>query len=384
MPAQPHVALTNDGTEVTTISLPDLVARAYEAARETGALADLIRDTTDFFGAQQSAVAVWSPTKPDTFLPFTYGMSREGFQTMFHQRGQSGTLFERLNRLSSGETFAATVRVQETSAGDLQHGTDAMHALAGFVVASGNNHFTIALFRERQNSEFNRVDQETLQTLMGYYRRAIDLNRRYLQMYLEHRTAFNILESAPQGIFFLGQNGQVTYQNIEARMFFSLNDGLRLSDGFVQFDDQKVRRRFYDFIDRIRSGNETDSHGGFVTAVPRKSRATPYQLIVSKLPFETQRASLNDDESLAIAVISDPEDIGDLKIDLLRSFFGLSVAEARLARALYKCDVLGDAAAALGISIHTARSELKNIFKKLNVKSQPALLKKLAKAIRET
>jgi DNA-binding CsgD family transcriptional regulator len=378
------MVLTNGGTEVTTISFPDLVARAYEVASDASGLADLIRDTTDFFGAQQSAVAVWSPTNPDTFVPITYGMTREDLQTMFHQRGQSGTLFDRLNKLSSGETFAARARVQETPAGDSQHPTDAMHALAGFVVASGNNHFTIALFREQQNGEFNRADQETLQTLMSYYQRAIDLNRHFLRVVLEHRTAFNILENAPQGIFFLGQNGQVTYQNMDARMFFAVNDGLHLSDGFVQIDDQKVRREFYDFIDRMQSEDEADSHRAFITAIPRKSAAAPYQIIVSKLPCEAQRAALNDDESLATAVISDPEDIGDLKIDLLRSFFGLSAAEARLARALYKCDVLSDAAAALGISIHTARSELKKVFKKLDVNSQSALLKKLAIAIRET
>jgi len=377
------MVLTNGGTAVTTINFPDLVARAYEVASDPSGLADLIRDTADFFGAQQSAVAVWSPTNPGTFLPFTYGMSREDFQTIFSQRGQSGTLFERLNRLSSGETCTARARVQETPAGDSRHPTDAMHALAGFVVASGNNHFTIALFREQQNGEFNRVDQETLQTLMDYYQRAINLNKRHLRMFLEHRTAFNILESAPRGIFFLGQNGQVTYQNMEARMFFAVNDGLRLSDGFVQIDDQKVRREFHDFIDEMQSGDEADSHRAFITAIPRKSAAAPYQLIVSKLSCDAQRAALNDDESLATAVISDPEDVGDLKIDLLRSFFGLSAAEARLARALYKCDVLGDAAAALGISIHTARSELKKVFKKLDVNSQSALLKKLAKAIQE-
>ena len=121
-----------------------------------------------------------------------------------------------------------------------------------------------------------------------------------------------------------------------------------------------------------------------VCAVPRKSNTNPYQLIISKLPFNDRRAAVHDDEVLAMAVISDPDDLGELKVELLRTFFGLSAAEARLSRSLYKLHVLPDAAKAIGISVHTARSELKRIFSKLGVNSQTALLKKLAKAIRET
>jgi DNA-binding CsgD family transcriptional regulator len=52
-------------------------------------------------------------------------------------------------------------------------------------------------------------------------------------------------------------------------------------------------------------------------------------------------------------------------IDLLRSHFGLSPAEARLALRLVAGETLRSAAAKLGIAYETARTHLKNIFDKI-------------------
>jgi len=56
--------------------------------------------------------------------------------------------------------------------------------------------------------------------------------------------------------------------------------------------------------------------------------------------------------------------IMDESIDQLRSHFGLTQAEARLALHLVTGETLRSAAAKLSISYETARSHLKNIFKK--------------------
>ena len=369
---------------MTTLGFTDLVAQAYDSAHGPNGLVNFTRDAANFFNAQQSAMAIWSESSPEKFTAITHGLARKDLRGMFDRRGESGTLFEKLGKLSVGETVRSNARAQTTPAESLGHPSDLMHWLVGLAVKAGESRCAIILFRDGKAGEFTQNEQEELQSLLKYYQRAFKLNKHYLQMFLEHKTAYTVLESSPQGIFFLGQKGQVTYQNIEARMFFTMKDGLRLRDGAVHIDDPKVRKTLDAFIDQTRSGGEADGPDNLVCAIPRKSNANPYQLIISKLPFNANRAALHDDEVLAMAVISDPEDLGELKVELLRTFFDLSAAEARLARALYKFHVLPEAAKAIGISVHTARSELKKIFSKLGVNSQSALLKKLANAIRET
>src|SRR5262245_2313490 len=61
-------------------------------------------------------------------------------------------------------------------------------------------------------------------------------------------------------------------------------------------------------------------------------------------------------------------------IDLLRCRFGLTPAEARLALQLVAGEPLRSAAAKLGISYETARTELKNIFSKTGTCRQAELV----------
>jgi DNA-binding CsgD family transcriptional regulator len=68
-------------------------------------------------------------------------------------------------------------------------------------------------------------------------------------------------------------------------------------------------------------------------------------------------------------------------IDLLRCRFGLTPAEARLALQLVAGEALRSAAAKLGISYETARTELKNIFNKTGTCRQAELVIVLVTAL---
>ena len=61
-------------------------------------------------------------------------------------------------------------------------------------------------------------------------------------------------------------------------------------------------------------------------------------------------------------------------IDLLRCHFGLTPAEARLALHLVAGETLRSAAVKLSITYETARSQLKNIFKKVGTHRQAELV----------
>jgi DNA-binding CsgD family transcriptional regulator len=70
-------------------------------------------------------------------------------------------------------------------------------------------------------------------------------------------------------------------------------------------------------------------------------------------------------------------------IDLLRSQFGLTLAEARLAFQLVAGETLRSAAVKLGISYETTRSSLKNIFRKTETSRQAELVLAILTALPE-
>ena len=80
----------------------------------------------------------------------------------------------------------------------------------------------------------------------------------------------------------------------------------------------------------------------------------------------------------AVLVLIDPDTHYLPPKSALKSYFGLSIAEARLAQRLTSGEALKDAANHLGISKHTARVQLKAVFAKMNVHRQAELVALLA------
>ncbi len=76
----------------------------------------------------------------------------------------------------------------------------------------------------------------------------------------------------------------------------------------------------------------------------------------------------------AVLLLIDPDERCLPSESALKSYFGLSTAEARLAQCLASGDSLEDAANQLSISKHTVRVQLKGVFAKVKVHRQAELV----------
>ena len=368
MAAKPKAAATSTA-EKAKIGLHSLVARVYESAGHPERLAAFIRDTATHFAAQQSAIAIWNEDNPARFLPITFGINSEDLERRFAQRQESASLFARLDKLEAGQTIV---------------GSDgARPILAGLASFGDENRCAIVLFRDDADSEFDVSDQAALITLIAYFERATAFNKQYIRLFVEHDAALGALEFAPRGIIFIARSGQIAYRNSAARMILEKSDGLREKQGSMHIDDPAAQDKFHAFIGSTISADSRNAPDSMICKAPRGSGAAAYQLIISRVPVNKNRASLNADEIAVMAIIHNPNDLVDLDAKFLRTFYELSPAEARLGQALYKHKNLASASKALGISINTARSELKRIFKKVGVNSQSALLVEFTKALKE-
>ena len=81
-----------------------------------------------------------------------------------------------------------------------------------------------------------------------------------------------------------------------------------------------------------------------------------------------------------ILVSFDDEATIEHRLSTAAVIFGLSPAQVRLSQHIADGHDLSQAAAALGISVNTARTQLQRIFDKTGVHSQPALVRVLLSA----
>jgi len=356
--------------------LPDLIAQAYEAACDADGLGEFIRSAADYFGAQQAALVIWPVKHPEALLPIAHDISHDEIRVHFENRIYPDTLFGKLATLPAGETFIA----EGLSAGAEY---ESMDILAGVIASDGQNRCGIFFVRTAEQAEFSRTEHETLKTLMGYFRRAITLNTRFVNIFNQQKTALAVLNHAPRGIIAIGQNGQTIHMNVEAKRILEAEDGISLAGNSIACRDEDVHAKIQEFLDYAREvGTQEGTTKRLTASIKRPSRAAPYQMMAYALPFEKTKADLNEDEALAALIIYDPATGVDLTFESLKTFYELSSAEARLAELMGDGDGLPAAAVKLGISVNTARSQLRGIFKKVGVSSQAALLKEFAKALK--
>lgn len=96
-------------------------------------------------------------------------------------------------------------------------------------------------------------------------------------------------------------------------------------------------------------------------------------------PTMLRAGEIEEDEALPYcALVAAPSAAGDDVLDVFRKALGLTPAEARLAARLRFGLSLKEAAEELGISVNTARNQLKAVFEKLGVNRQADLVRHLA------
>jgi DNA-binding CsgD family transcriptional regulator len=95
------------------------------------------------------------------------------------------------------------------------------------------------------------------------------------------------------------------------------------------------------------------------------------------VPLRTKAEALGDRAPAAAVFVSDPEARPDSNQQHLRELYALTVVEARLAAWLAQGKSVNEAAAAMGITVNTARAYLKRIYDKTGVRRQPELVRVL-------
>jgi len=352
--------------------LPELVAKAFEAACDADSMKGFLAGVADFFDARQGAIVISPQHNPTDILPITFGITADCVREWFATSDESSGRF---TRLLPGDTV-----LENGSKND--PGSLTRHLLGGAVSADEYNRCFMALWRETEQPPFSEPEEETLSVLMYYFRRAIVANNRFVHILSEHKNAMLVLDQSPRAIIILGQNGLPTYMNLEATRILRKNDGLGANEAGLVIDDPATSEKITDFLEQIRTvkPRQFNAHH-LATVVPKKSGIAPYKLIVYALPFERSLAALNTGQGLAVLLIYDPEALIDLNTGLLHNFYGLTRAEAALAQSLFIGRSLPEASDRLGISINTTRTQLRSIFKKVGVHSQAALMQEFAKSV---
>ena len=180
-----------------------------------------------------------------------------------------------------------------------------------------------------------------------------------------------ILDRLDRGVILLDDDRRVQDANALARRVLADGNGVKVRRGRFVFIDPALDERLSRLVEACRSGAPGATRA--MAAQIRHDRSPPYRVLVCPVPPDADERRVS-----YFVLIYGPREWRDISIEVLGEVYGLTRAQAEVARSLFAGQSVEETAAALDLSLNTVRTHLKQIFTRCEVQSQRELLHLLA------
>ena len=253
---------------------------------------------------------------------------------------------------------------------------DAFHQFCGIVSLDDSTASVIASLRPRRRGPFREEELSLLRTLMPHLQRALALHRRLGSLHSSAQSALSLLDRLPYGVVLLCADHRVVLINRYAKTIVDQADGLTIRQGELRSCNWDGNKRLQILIHgAVATSRRSGLHSGGAVNVVRPSGRRPFRVLIT--PIHGAVFSHLTPQPGAVVFIVDPDGQFETPVQMLTQLFALSGAEARLAAMLLEDLSLREAAAELGVSLNTVRTQLKKLFEKTGTRRQGALIRAL-------
>lgn len=232
----------------------------------------------------------------------------------------------------------------------------------------------LSIYRGPSEAEFAKDELAILQTLVPHLQAALYTRRKLLALEVricDLETALNAMDTA---MVLLERTGKTIFVNEAAREILAQGDGLFLHKSELIARNPKETSELHGLIAKaVAASNGANPCGGGVMRIPRSARR-PLHVLIS--PLRAMDSPLPGKTAAAV-FLSDPERQRAVPADILRTLFGLTLAESRLALSVLAGNSLSEAAELHGVSRETVKSQINAVYSKTGTKRQGELIRLL-------
>jgi DNA-binding CsgD family transcriptional regulator len=230
------------------------------------------------------------------------------------------------------------------------------------------------IFRREGGRPLDDSDLDLLDQLVPHLRRVYALHCRLVEAQHQERALREVLDRLPSGVMLLDKDGRVVLSNRSADLIVALDDGIRLESGRPRLSDPQQDRGFQQLlVDSAQTRAERGRSYGKTLSVVRPSGRRSFASMIGPLLAPPPGTNLR--EAAAILFITDPDGSQISTTEVLQGLYELTPAEAELLRLLAEGRSLEEVARQRGITMNTARGQLKQVFAKTDTRRQGELVR---------
>jgi DNA-binding CsgD family transcriptional regulator len=251
---------------------------------------------------------------------------------------------------------------------------DIGHVMAAGIQGNTKQFTALSILRSKRVGEFAADEIRLLDHILPHLKRAVQINQRLSGVRRGDHPLATVADDLEEGLIIVNGSGRPLFVNRAANAILRRSPKtLILGRAQLRAADSNVDRRLQSLLCSARLQPSLGSPGaGGSMLVPRPAHARPLLLLVT--PTCASGSWLDAATACALVWIHDPESSTG-SVAGMRQTFGLSSAEERLLAMLVKGCPLREASRQLRISLHTARSQLRVIFRKTSTHSQSELMR---------
>ncbi|MBX3455918.1 hypothetical protein [Ferrovibrio sp.] len=231
----------------------------------------------------------------------------------------------------------------------------------------------IGIHRAHDRPVFSPEDKQNFGLLLPHLIRALQMHHRLNGIDRQRQIGFEALEALGIGVVAVNEFGKVLFANRVASALLQTGQGITISQGHLRAEiaarNPPLQKAMQD-AGRMRRGTSI-SAGGLI-ALPRRM-GEPLSLLICPAPADALGGDL--DGTTAIIFVNNPDSERSPSHAALMSQFGLTPAEAKLAAGLLDGDQLEEYASRSGVSLHTVKTQLKQVFAKTGCTRQAEFIR---------
>jgi DNA-binding CsgD family transcriptional regulator/PAS domain-containing protein len=247
---------------------------------------------------------------------------------------------------------------------------------SGELVETDEDHLScVSINGSLGRAPFSQSDVALLRDLMPHLGNALQLHRRLAEAHASATDMRHALDRLAQGVVLVSRTGRVLHLNRAAAATVEARDGITVDAGELRAGRTGDTSALRAAIHRAASARERGSPIEGRLDIGRPSGRRSYEVLVT--PVVEKLFDAADDSPAVMVFVADPERFVAPPEDRLRTLFGLTRTEARVALALLESLDPAVVANRLDVRVSTIRSHLRQLFLKTNTTRQSDLVRLL-------
>jgi DNA-binding CsgD family transcriptional regulator/PAS domain-containing protein len=277
---------------------------------------------------------------------------------------------------SSGQLDQTELRKTEYY-NDYLRPQDKMHAFGAFLLKEGDNTLVLGIQRDKCGCAFGEEESRLMGVLIPHITRAVQIHRKLHTVTAKKKQAQGALDQMRMGVILTNRFGVPLYLNRAAELMMSQDVGLGVFHNKLAVHSATETAQLLKMIfDAAPGAKDVGVGGDMRITLPNKVDILHCVVTPSAPEFSFMLNTSIGADCVAV-FLSRP---GGLQMSPKRlvTLYKITPAEARLAARLAALRTVEEAADDLGVTVSTARSQLKSVFAKTCTRSQSELLMLLA------